>query len=336
MSVVRLIGQCLLLGCLALSCSPPGRPSGGYACDLEHFCIAEDRCVEGFCQPREAPGSVVAARGTCPSAHWCFDQPAAERSANSLQSVFGGSPADLWVTGADGSLQHWDGKIWASVAGAFSVSPGQGGTGGWFVSSSDVSVVTAAGKIARWDGSQWALSYAGTGKPLRALWGAVRDEAWAVGEQGTLLRWNGTLWATAPLPSSSTFFGIWGSSLDDIWLCGEGGLLLHRQAGGWASIASPTSATLRALWGRSRNDVWAVGDNVVLHFDGSTWTQVFTPGPEPPGCLGHGGGRGLRGGQQWQRSPLGWNSVVHRSDLGGRHGAAFGFRLLRQRALGHR
>jgi len=47
---------------------------------------------------------------------------------------------------------------------------------------------------------------------------------------------------------------------------------------GWFLVASPTTFTLRAISIVSSTEGWAIGqDGVILHWDGSKWSQVASP-----------------------------------------------------------
>jgi uncharacterized protein YjdB len=44
----------------------------------------------------------------------------------------------------------------------------------------------------------------------------------------------------------------------------------------WAPMASGTTDNLAGVWGTSTSDVFAVGGRTVLHYNGASWSQVFT------------------------------------------------------------
>jgi len=70
---------------------------------------------------------------------------------------------------------------------------------------------------------------------------------------------------------------IWGSSDHDIFAAGDGGTILHYDGSTWSQMSSGTENDLRCLWGNSSTDVYAAGaEGAVLHYDGSTWTNLST------------------------------------------------------------
>ncbi|HET9930877.1 MAG TPA: hypothetical protein VFQ35_09330 [Polyangiaceae bacterium] len=81
------------------------------------------------------------------------------------------------------------------------------------------------------------------------------------------------------LPKQVTFSAVWGASANDIWIAGESGTLLHWDGSTWTEVPSGTQSALRALSGTSAKDVWAAGlDGVLLHFDGSSWSSTQKSG----------------------------------------------------------
>ena len=67
----------------------------------------------------------------------------------------------------------------------------------------------------------------GTLADLTSVWGAARDDVYAVGKDGTVLRWDGVRWSRLAVPTDRAIFGVWGSGADDVYLVGSGGLVLH-------------------------------------------------------------------------------------------------------------
>jgi len=57
---------------------------------------------------------------------------------------------------------------------------------------------------------------------------------------------------------------------------GDGGGGGSTKMGPWRVFAAPATSNVTALWAFAPNDVWAGGE-VMLHFDGTAFTQVTTP-----------------------------------------------------------
>jgi hypothetical protein len=81
----------------------------------------------------------------------------------------------------------------------------------------------------------------------------------------------------------------------------------------WQRMASPTTQSISAVWGRQPNDVYAATVGGVLHFDGSTWTDMGS-GPAYEGFWNTlpdsnvfariGGALFQLGGTRWSEVPL--------------------------------
>ena len=204
---------------------------------------------------------------------------------NTLESVSGTGPSDIWAVGWFENAQqtfiallfaHWNGTAWSFVA-----PPEEGGI-------QFGEAVTAIGP----------------------------DNVWVVGDtgsQGTLsAHWNGTTWQMVPTPflvskdSLNFLTGVTAVSGKDMWASGyEGNVngnlfdrpyLLHWTGSAWRLVTVPNAGTegssLRGTVALSASDVWAVGitgqtDGGLLalteHFNGTAWSV----GPAAdPGQLG--------------------------------------------------
>ena len=129
-------------------------------------------------------------------------------------------------------------------------------------------------------------------------------QAWAVGDIYSPLtpivyRWNGTAWrqvSPGAIPDSS-LRDVAAISDNDVWAVGyqeDGGegdltVTLHWDGVRWTRVSSPNPSSENYLTGVAAvtaNDVWAVGyketDTVygvlILHWDGSAWTESPTRG----------------------------------------------------------
>jgi hypothetical protein len=114
-----------------------------------------------------------------------------------------------------------------------------------------------------------------------------------------VLHWNGTRWSVLPGPEGGLLTAVTAVSATDAWVVGAAGsqsLVLHCTGTACSSVASPnpggtTSASfnhLDSVTALSPTDAWAVGayghfngstigKTLVLHWDGTSWTQVASP-----------------------------------------------------------
>lgn len=164
-----------------------------------------------------------------------------------------------------------------------------------------------------WHGTMWNRVKSPNGDPYtNYLYGVSSYSAtnvWAVGHtyDGTLiLHWDGTSWLKVhtPNPSSSDnrLAGVSGASSTDVWAVGSyvsdttddyAPMTLHWDGTDWSKITSPNDVSaddqLAGVSAPSATDAWAVGqsfdpltgehDTLILHWDGTSWSQVESPNP---------------------------------------------------------
>jgi hypothetical protein len=142
------------------------------------------------------------------------------------------------------------------------------------------------------------------------------NDAWAVGwaqdpngppyVRHTLIqRFDGSTWNLVPSPNRADHYynvlhAVSGSSAEDVWAVGgsqdgtapTSTLILHWDGKGWSIVPSPNPADqvnqLLGVAAIAADDAWAVGyrigtgtqepiDTLILHWDGSAWTEVASP-----------------------------------------------------------
>ncbi len=199
--------------------------------------------------------------------------------AGALTGVAVSSARSTWAVGWSGTgtstktlILRWDGTTWTRVP-----SPTPGGSGQL------TSVAVAAG-------SAWAVGWSGTGVHTKTL----------------ILRWDGTTWVQVPSPSPGVgdqLDGVAAASAGSVWAVGgtspntrTGQTLILRWNGtAWTQVPSPDgaggyAAGLSAVTVVSARDAWAVGASsgpgtgcacvsLIVHWNGTTWTQVPSPSP---------------------------------------------------------
>jgi hypothetical protein len=200
--------------------------------------------------------------------------------------VWGSSADDVWMMSLDNATRahilHWNGTAWSQT-----IAPGE------------PDVLS--------DGGAPPGSYV-----LMRVWGSGPDDVWSVGFDPFHLRWpapivhwSGTEWTLSRFPDM-VLESVWGSGPDDVWAVGARGprrAILHYDGTAWslaqggaldvpdASIENANDS-LDDIWGTGPNDVWAVGStctncdaaedvasvctDVLLHYDGTAWSQSFT------------------------------------------------------------
>jgi hypothetical protein len=229
---------------------------------------------------------------------------------------FGGS--DVWVVGKNfqaSFIGHWDGDRWQQVANPHpSDFEGLSGLGGaspddvWAVGSASLPDFTTVTVADHWDGSTWTrvpTPNATQSNGLAAVYAISSDDVWAVGGgTGPLIEhWDGAAWSLVDQPApAGTLTSVIGFAPDDVWAVGHVGryplqtapLLEHWDGVAWSVVENlhmGALGSLYALSGTSASDIWAVGCTlhdvrfghltVIEHYDGTRWTRVKSPNPQP-------------------------------------------------------
>ncbi len=222
----------------------------------------------------DSESSVWLAGETQIAYHWngTFWQDIQRHANRTINAMWGTGPSDVWVVGANGYSERYDGMGWIFTGLGHGSDTGTGlwGTG------SDVWATVALynggmdpelGGVAhspRRDPNE--LQYQTQG-PLLAIWGTAGNDIWAVGKSSNVFHFDGAHWSASRSPVTSALRGVWASDRNAYWAVGDGGVILYYDGASWLWFPSPTTANLNSVWGAARNDVWAVGDNgVVLHF----------------------------------------------------------------------
>ncbi len=130
---------------------------------------------------------------------------------------------------------------------------------------------------------------------LLSVWGDGPDDVWTVGGQveavgdagvGLLMHSDGTAWTQDSLPDGTPLLNWVHGAEGETWAVGNAGATLRLQGETFATVPSPTDVPLWGVFVVASADVWAVGGDafdfegtgVILHWDGTAWTDV----PMPP------------------------------------------------------
>jgi hypothetical protein len=140
----------------------------------------------------------------------------------------------------------------------------------------DVWVTNSTGRIWHYTGGvTWTETPTGTTQPIWAVWGAARNDAFAVGEGGTILHWNGTAWSPMTSGTTQALLAVWGSGPGDVFAVGTTGTILRYDGSGWTPMTTTTTGFFRGVAGTGPDDVWAVAQSGgIHHWDGVAWTEA--------------------------------------------------------------
>lgn len=238
-----------------------------------------------------------------------------------LLNAWGPSGDDLYAVGggqSTGLVMRYDGHAWARVSLGVDVPRLH-----WIYGfgHDDLTAVGDQGTVVHWDGHTWAVQPTPTRDPIWGVWGAARNDLWAVGGSGdgtappVMLHYDGAAWTSVAIPTLmragvSAFFKVWGTGPDNVYVVGQRGVVLHRTGGAWREELAGVSGDLVSIWGTDPQHILAVGGRgnaLVARWDGTSWTaRSLDPLP------------GLNG--VWMRTPsaahaVGVNGTVIRIDL---------------------
>lgn len=232
------------------------------------------------------------------------------------------APDDIWAAGGkrvqapDGFLgtqvfvARWNGSSWtvmntpltsggsgSHIADIVAVSPDDiwffGEQAGTFPNGGQSTAALAM----HWDGSSFSIvttPFPGIGTPgfgLEAGSALSTDEIWAVGGGSDgdplggktyIIRWNGSSWQKIDSPAPGTFnrlYDVIAIASDDVWVVGDYFVagqtyfpfFLHWDGSSFTQVTSPGGS--RGLLAFSSDNIYCVGGGIV-RWDGSSWSLV--------------------------------------------------------------
>jgi hypothetical protein len=220
--------------------------------------------------------------------------------------------------GEEPLTEQWNGSSWSvvPVQGATlgdaldtvsALSPTDAWAAGWAIGATTPGLPTY---IVHWNGSTWSQvaspSPSGGTNIVSGIDTVSANDAWAVGyysgvssqESALILHWNGSQWSQVPSPNPAwrnMLYSVTATSSDNAWAVGTTGdlpLILHWNGSTWQQAAAPQPGQgdydlLTGVTATSAQNAWAVGNEVtptaeptlILHWNGTTWSQVASPNP---------------------------------------------------------
>ena len=159
-----------------------------------------------------------------------------------------------------------------------------------------------------WNGHGWTATtvplgsvYSGQAAQLNGVAEAAAGDGWAVGtvsdpsslaSQTLAYHWNGSTWQRVPTPDpagpaqGNELAAVAARASNDVWAAGgdggypEASLVLHWNGSTWTQVQVPSIGALHAVTVTSAN-VWVASGNKVEQFNGSAWTSL----PALPGSV---------------------------------------------------
>ena len=148
-------------------------------------------------------------------AAWEWQNPLPQ--GNNLYGVWVNTATDVFTVGASGTILHYDGNSWSSMASGTTAAL----NGVWGSSGSNIFAVGDNGVILRYNGSSWSSMASGTTAWLNAVWGSSGTNVFAVGDNGVILRYNGSSWSSMNSGTSKSLYGVWCNSASSAFAVGD-------------------------------------------------------------------------------------------------------------------
>ena len=145
----------------------------------------------------------------------------------------------------------------------------------WAFSPTDVWVVDGSSTIQRYDGDGWTALDSGGDAGLLCIFALSATEVWLC-SGSDLLFYDGATFEPVEVSQPTGLRGItdvWASSLNDVWAVGDDAIIAHYDGVAWgrSTAGSPFKSS---VWGSGPNDVYALSTFDLVHYDGSTWTEI--------------------------------------------------------------
>jgi hypothetical protein len=194
-----------------------------------------------------------------------------------LRDVVMTSSNSAFAVGQNLFLARWDGAKWTVDAPPAGTQTTRVLQGVWADGPSNAWAVGTSNTILRYNGSAWSVvsdanKTVATADSYNAVWGSGSD-VWVAGEN-TIVHCKASVTCVLENSGGGILYSLWGSSTSNIFAVGAGGHILRFNGTSWSAMASPTARNLARVAGSGANDIWAFGDSVLVHFDGTQWTNI--------------------------------------------------------------
>lgn len=211
-----------------------------------------------------------------------------------LRGIWGSSASDVFGVGFAGEgsgLLHYNGSAWSEMTGP--VLPQMYYDAVWGTSSSDVYAVGTYFQglekpvVAHYNGSSWSQIPVSTRGDATDVHGTSSHDVFVTGfyfpgDGYYVLHYDGVAWGLWGEDAPGLLLGVWANSPSDVFAVGmdaNSGMIVHYDGREWSHMVTPPiSGALLDVWGTSGSNVYAVSANAILHYDGTSWTQVFGQG----------------------------------------------------------
>ncbi len=87
-------------------------------------------------------------------------------------------------------------------------------------------------------------------------------------------------WQAYPVPGAMGVTAVWSFAPDDVWAGSQ--IVLHFDGSAWTQVATPTAGFVADFWGFAPDDLYAVTGVTLLRWNGTAWSTVDLGGAVAP------------------------------------------------------
>jgi hypothetical protein len=229
---------------------------------------ANDGGADSFPDANDGDGSVVVPDlpRACTAEGWCWTHPL-PTSDRFVQAFTVGSD-ELWLVGASGVILRLADGVWSTMP-----APPTDVLSAWASASNDIWIGGPAGPY-HWNGSAWErilIPVNPVQRDSNAIWGCAPNNVWLVGS--IVYNWDGTQLVSSPMPATGeNFKAVWGSGCKDVWAgalnpFSGGGRIMHWDGTTWSQVAAQPAEQIA---GTGPDDVWTLANGQLFHWTGPT------------------------------------------------------------------
>jgi hypothetical protein len=186
-----------------------------------------------------------------------------------FMNIWGTGPEDVYTVGGQpesGVAYHFDGVSWSEL------DVPEGEMLYWVYGvDNEVFIVGSGGRaLHRVGDGPFETMETGTDQPMWGVWGASADQIYAVGGDALnpdtpplMMFWDGASWSEIEIPeldrNTSALFKVWGTSVDNVYVVGGSGVIIHYDGTSWSQESSGTTEDLVSLWGTGPDEILVAG-----------------------------------------------------------------------------
>ena len=141
-----------------------------------------------------------------------------------LREIHGTDPDNIYASGSDGHLLHWNGNLWEELT--FNTSYTLESV---FCYNENLVIAAGGNAVLVWDGSKWTDLSLEKGYYLEKAWGDSIDNIFVcggVGIEGFAFHWDGISWSDILMPGMVHQYCLWKQGDGDLFSAGAVGQVL--------------------------------------------------------------------------------------------------------------